>query len=73
MQRFIRVEPVLCRECGTRTVLRYTKRTLIQGWWGPISLFIANPFTIAMNLVALVQARRTPSPEYTIQPKGIAT
>jgi hypothetical protein len=38
-------------------------RTLVQGWWGLISLVIANPFTIVMNLVALVQARRLPPPQ----------
>jgi ribosomal protein L37AE/L43A len=63
LQKFVKIEPTLCRECGTRTVMRYTGRTLIQGWWGLISLLIANPFTIVMNLVALVQARRLPPPQ----------
>jgi len=63
LQRFVRIEPTLCRECGTCTVVRYTARTLVQGWWGLISLLIANPFTIVMNLVALVQARRLPPPQ----------
>lgn len=71
MQRFIRLDQVLCRECGTRIVLRYTRQTLIQGWWGPISLFIANPFTIVMNGVALIKARRIPAPEYTLRPRGL--
>ena len=63
LQKFVKIEPTLCRECGTRTVMRYTGRTLVQGWWGLISLVIANPFTIVMNLVALVQARRLPPPQ----------
>jgi hypothetical protein len=63
LQKFVRIEPMLCRECGTRTVVRYTARTLVQGWWGLISLLFANPFTIVMNLVALVQARRLPRPQ----------
>jgi hypothetical protein len=63
LQKFVKIEPTLCRECGTRTVMRYTRRTLVQGWWGLISLVIANPFTIVMNLVALVQARRLPPPQ----------
>jgi hypothetical protein len=63
LQRFIKIKPTLCRECGTRTVLQYTGRTLVQGWWGMVSLFIANPFTIVMNLVALVQARQLPPPQ----------
>ena len=61
MQKFFKIQPTLCRECGTRTVLQYTGRTLVQGWWGLISLFISNPFTILMNLVALVQAKRLPA------------
>lgn len=63
LQRFVKIQPTLCRECGTRTVLQYTGRTLVQGWWGMVSLFIANPFTILMNLVALVQARRLAPPQ----------
>jgi len=63
LQRFIRIRPTLCRECGTRTVLQYTGRTLVQGWWGVFSLFVANPFTILMNLVALAKARRLAPPQ----------
>jgi hypothetical protein len=63
LQRFIKIQPTLCRECGTRTVLQYTGRTLVQGWWGLVSLLIANPFTILLNLVALVHARQLPPPQ----------
>ena len=63
MQRFIKIQRTLCRECGTRTVMQYTGRTLVQGWWGVISFVIANPFTIVMNMVALVQAKRLPAPQ----------
>jgi hypothetical protein len=63
LQKFVKVEPTLCRDCGTRTIMRFTGRTLVQGWWGLISFFLANPFTIVMNLVALVQARRLPAPQ----------
>jgi hypothetical protein len=63
LQKFVKIEPILCRECGTRMIMRYTGRTLVQGWWGLISFFLANPFTILMNLVALVQARRLPAPQ----------
>jgi len=68
MQKFSKNEPTRCRECGTSTILRYTGRTLVQGWWGLISLFIANPFTIVMNLVALVQAKRLPPPQLSSAP-----
>jgi hypothetical protein len=43
--------------------MQYTGRTLVQGWWGAISFLVANPFTIVMNMVALVQAKRLPAPQ----------
>jgi hypothetical protein len=67
LQRFVKITPVLCRECGTRTILQYTGQTLVQGWWGLISALIANPFTIIMNMVALVKARRLPPPQLSTQ------
>jgi hypothetical protein len=60
--KVIQVEPVLCRECATKLLVDFTKRTLVQGWWGPISLFVANPATILLNLLNLVKARRMPPP-----------
>src|SRR5436189_4624344 len=63
MQNFVKIAPTLCRECGTTVVWDYTTQTLVQGWWGPFSLVIGNPFTIIMNMVALVQAKRLPPPE----------
>ena len=51
--------PRLCRCRPTRPAPQPTSST----WWGLISLVIANPFTIVMNLVALVQARRLPPPQ----------
>ena len=63
MQKFFKIKPTLCRECGTRTVMEYTRRTLVQGWWGVFSLFISNPYTIIMNMAALVQAKRLPAPQ----------
>ena len=63
LQKFVKIEPTLCRECGTRTIVRFTGRTLVQGWWGLISFLFANPFTIVMNRVALVQARRLGPPQ----------
>ena len=73
MQRFIKFDALLCRECGTALVRSYTARTLIQGWWGIFSLFIANPFTIVMNLKALFEVRRFPEPEYTLVPAGLTS
>ena len=41
MQKFFKIKPTLCRECGTEIVWDYTTKTLVQGWWGPFSLVIA--------------------------------
>jgi hypothetical protein len=60
--RMIQVEPVLCRECAKSMLLEYTGKTLVQGWWGPISLFVANPATIVMNLLNILKAQRMPRP-----------
>jgi hypothetical protein len=50
--------------------VRYTARTLGKVWWGLISLLFANPFTIVMNLVALVQARRLSPPQLSSLSSG---
>jgi hypothetical protein len=68
MQRFIKLHAVLCRECGVRTTLRYTGRTLVEGWWGLFSFFVGNPFTIVMNVVALIKARRIDPPQRSVTP-----
>jgi len=56
------IEPTLCRECAIRTLRSYTLRTLVQGWWGLISLFVANPATILLNLWNLTKAYRMDRP-----------
>jgi hypothetical protein len=73
MMRMFSVKPTLCREHATKLLLQWTGRTLVQGWWGFISLFVANPATILLNLFNLAKARRlsapmlssTPAPELT--------
>ena len=62
MMKMIQVEPVLCRDCATRMLLSYTGKTLLLGWWGLLSLFVANPATILLNVANLVKARRMPRP-----------
>ena len=71
MQKFFKIKPTLCRECGTEVVWDYTTKTFVQGWWGPFSAVIANPFTILMNMVALVQAKRLPPPEGPRKPEPV--
>ena len=70
--RMIQVEPVLCRECATRTLLNFTGRTLVQGWWGPISFLVANPATILLNLLNLLKAHRMPQPTaHEVSPEAL--
>ncbi|MFD5814782.1 hypothetical protein [Streptomyces sp. NPDC127038] len=38
-----------CRQCGIALVRIMTARTLWQGWWGPLSLLIHTPLTLAHN------------------------
>ena len=62
MMRMFSVKPTLCRDHATKLILQWTGRTLVQGWWGFISLFVANPATILLNLFNLAKARRLPAP-----------
>jgi len=66
MQRFVKLQAPLCRDCGTKITRDYTTRTLVQGWWGIISFF-ANWFCLATNLAAYRKASQLPAPT-TAQP-----
>lgn len=50
LMRNVRIAQTLCRECARRELARYTGRTLVEGWWGILSLVLVNPLTIALNL-----------------------
>ena len=41
LQKFVRAKPTLCRVHGEQVVKAFLKKTLAQGWWGIISLFVA--------------------------------
>jgi hypothetical protein len=62
MMRMHQVKPTLCRDHATKILLKWTGRTLLEGWWGLISLFVANPATILLNLWNLAKARRMDEP-----------
>jgi len=62
VMRTYQVKPTLCREHATKLLLNWTSRTLVEGWWGPISLFVANPATILLNLFNLARARSLDPP-----------
>jgi hypothetical protein len=51
MMQFRSLKGPFCRDCGTSVVRKLTADTLVQGWWGPASLFIFTPLTLIANLV----------------------
>ena len=59
----VRIEQTLCRECGRRELTRYTARTLVEGWWGVLSLVIFNPLTIALNVWNMARTGFMKSPQ----------
>ncbi|MEV6110502.1 hypothetical protein AB0M28_38250 [Streptomyces sp. NPDC051940] len=48
--RFLKLEQAYCRTCGIATVRSMSAKTLLQGWWGFLSLVVA-PVTLLGNLV----------------------
>jgi hypothetical protein len=61
MQRFVKMQQPLCRDCGRSATLRYTGLTLWQGWWGAISFF-ANCFVLLSNAATWIGYSRLPAP-----------
>ncbi|WKV70434.1 hypothetical protein AW27_002230 [Streptomyces sp. PCS3-D2] len=57
MMKFEHLDGPFCRDCGLAVVRQMTYRTLILGWWGPLSLVIVNPLTLVWNLVAYLKYR----------------
>jgi hypothetical protein len=50
-----------CRDCGLATFRQMTANTLVQGWWGWISL-VATPVTVLWNLMASLKLRGLAAP-----------
>jgi hypothetical protein len=63
LMRNVRIEQTLCRECARRELGRYTGRTLVEGWWGILSLVIFNPLTIALNVWNMARSLFMKSPQ----------
>ncbi|MEV6114997.1 hypothetical protein AB0L59_21385 [Streptomyces sp. NPDC052109] len=61
MMRFLRREGTFCRTCGLAVFRKMQADTLVQGWWGPMSMLIT-PVTLLINLFALARIRRLPAP-----------
>ena len=67
MQKFVKLQAPLCRECGQKKLVEYTTQTLWQGWWGYISFFV-NWFVLVSNLFAWLKLRSMPRRQFQAQP-----
>lgn len=56
LQRFVKLRVPLCRDHALEITKAYLGKTLWQGWWGYISVFV-NVFVVVADLVVLAQAR----------------
>lgn len=52
-----------CRTCGVAAVRSMTTATLAQGWWGPLSFVLFNPFALLWNLVQRFRLGALPPPQ----------
>jgi hypothetical protein len=62
LQKFVKFRGALCRDHAQQLTHEYLQRTLVQGWWGLISVFV-NLFVIATDVAALSKAKKMPAPE----------
>jgi hypothetical protein len=62
VMRFLSVPGPFCRDCGLATFRTMTSRTLVQGWYGFLSLFFA-PLTVAVNLLRRRRVASLPAPQ----------
>lgn len=61
VMRSLRRKGTMCRTCGLATFREMQADTMVQGWWGPMSVVIT-PITLLINLAALSTIRRIPEP-----------
>ncbi|OKK17604.1 hypothetical protein AMK16_22715 [Streptomyces sp. CB00455] len=61
LMRFLSRKGPFCRDCGLAVLRDMTARTLWQGWWGPLSLFVT-PVTLLTNLGPWSRLRRLGPP-----------
>lgn len=59
--QFFSAQGPFCRDCGVATFRLMTGRTLVQGWWGPLSFFIT-PVVILINIVRVKAVDGLPAP-----------
>ncbi|MER7920570.1 MULTISPECIES: hypothetical protein [unclassified Streptomyces] len=61
VMRSLRRRATMCRPCALATFREMQANTMVQGWWGPMSLVIT-PITLLVNLGSLATIRRIPEP-----------
>ncbi|MFE7530775.1 hypothetical protein ACFU7Y_34435 [Kitasatospora sp. NPDC057542] len=59
--RMLRMTGPFCRTCGTATVRDMSARTLVQGWWSPVS-WLLTPITLLLNLGPHNKFKQLPPP-----------
>ncbi len=62
LHQFVKVNAPLCRTHGVETTSAFLKKTLVQGWWGLISVFV-NAFVVVSDLVVLRRYHGLSAPE----------
>lgn len=61
LRRYVSVEARLCRTCGTEIYNDYQGKTMVQGWWGFLSVFV-NLYCIMKNRDAYDDVKRLAEP-----------
>src|SRR5215471_12976934 len=61
IMQFRRIDGPFCRDCGLAMFRRMTQDTLLQGWWGPLSMFIT-PVVLLINLLLRGSVARLEEP-----------
>ncbi|MCA6095437.1 hypothetical protein LE181_25125 [Streptomyces sp. SCA3-4] len=62
MMRFLSLKGPFCRNCGTSVWRDMTGKTLLQGWWSPLSLVILTPLTLLWNVFVRAKLNKLPPP-----------
>jgi hypothetical protein len=62
VMRFLSTEGPFCRDCGLGVFRHMTSRTLVQGWYGVLSMIIA-PGTVLMNIISRVKVAGLAQPQ----------
>ncbi|MFF4226092.1 hypothetical protein ACFYZH_24940 [Streptomyces abikoensis] len=62
MMRFLSLNGPFCRNCGTAVLRDMTGKTLLQGWWSPLSLVIITPFTLLWNVFVRAKLNKLEPP-----------